>query len=417
MVEAIEISPPTFDEEYRRNVQELLEHVAGWVESRRGLSFKERVEVVVLTKEWVIEHWGAGFLNLTKTKLEEIILKSLFVVPRDFNLTDFKVNRAGYIVAASAGNKIYVVRELFNLDNRLRAGSVLVHELTHILQGEHFELPTPSTSDERNAFDALIEGDAGLLASRYVLEHGGLVSRLAENEFDPLTALWLFPYLHGEPFVRYVYEARGWDGVNELYKDPPRSTTEILHPEKYLGGWRPIKPSLTPELDGGWRLLMQDTLGEFFIRQMLRKHLPFSIANRSAEGWCGDVIQLYERDGAYKILWKIVWENPDEADEFSRAFRELLERVGADQISENSWIIESEVVVVETSDVEVLIKIMHPYMVRPEVAVEVQVVACEVDLKAGNILSPPGPWATASLPLGSLNSIGRSLGGVSAITE
>lgn len=362
ITEIIEITPSASDERYERAVQELLQYVMSWVESHRGLRFEDDVNVVVLTREWVMEHWGVGFLNLTETRLQERILKSLFIISRGFNLTEFRVGRAGYIVAASAENKIYVVKEAFNPDNKLRAGAILAHELMHILQGKYFKLPDPSTSDERNAFNALIEGDAGLLSSQYVSEHGGFKDGFAEGDFDPLTAIWLFPYLYGESFVEYVYEKEGWSGVNALYENLPRSTAEILHPEKYMGGWRSIKPNPPPEIDDGWKLMMQDTLGEFFIRQMLRAHLPFSTANRSAEGWRGDLIQLYEKDDAYIIRWKIIWEDSKEAEEFLNTFRDLLKKVGANQTSANSWATDTESITVETSETEILIKIVSPPM-------------------------------------------------------
>ena len=364
VTETIELTPTattlTPDEEYRESVQKLLQDVMKWVESHRGLRFKEEVDVVILTKEWVIEHWGIGFLNLTEVRLEEKILKSLFIIPRDFNLTKFKAGRAGYLIAASAGNKIYIVKEAFNPNERLRAGGILAHELMHVLQGEYFELPEPATSDERDALNALVEGDADLLSAHYISEHGGVKSNPLESYFDPLTALWLFPYIYGKPFVEYVYEKEGWSGVNALYENPPRSTAEVLHPEKYLEGWRPLKPSFSSKIGNGWKLMMQDTLGEYFIREMLRAHLSFFAANESAEGWRGDVIQLYEKGEAYLIRWKIVWENHEEAKEFTDAFRELLQKVGANETSTNIWTTATEVISIKASGTEVLIEIVSP---------------------------------------------------------
>ncbi|MDW8021151.1 MAG: hypothetical protein RMI78_00765 [Nitrososphaerota archaeon] len=371
VTETINIVPVPPDGEYEEGVRELLRHVMEWVESRRGLSFKEEVDVVILTREWVVQHWGVGSLNLTETRLEERLLKSLFMIPWDFNLTEFKVGRAGYIVAASAGNTVYIVKEEFNPDNELRAGAILVHELMHILQGEYFDLPDPSTSDEGNAFDALIEGEAGLISSQYISEHGEFGGGLSEGDLDPLTALWLFPYIHGRPFVEYVHEKGGWDGVNEIYEDPPRSTAEILHPEKYSEGWRPVKPSLPPEIGGEWRLVMQDTLGEYFIRQMFRAHLPSSTANMSAEGWRGDVVQIYEKGDAYVMRWKIVWEDSEEAMEFLEAFKGLLREVDANQASANSWTTEMESIMVEVSGAEVLIEIISPPMKPMEEAINI----------------------------------------------
>ncbi len=368
ITETVELTPSTTtpDERYREELQELLQHVMKWVESHRGLRFKENVDIVILTKEWVIEHWGTGFLNLTEVRLEEKILKSLFIIPHDFNLTKFKASRAGYLIAASAGNTIYVVKEAFNPSESLRAGGILAHELMHILQGEYFTLPEPSTSDERDALDALVEGDADLLSSHYIAEHGGVKSNPLEGYFDPLTAIWLFPYIYGKPFVEYVYEKEGWSGVNSIYDKPPRSTAEILHPEKYLEGWKPVKPSFSSEPGNGWKLMMEDTLGEYFIREMLRAHLSFSVANESAEGWRGDLIQLYEKEDAYMIRWKIIWEGSEEAKEFVEAFQDLLRKVGANSTSTNSWITAEEAISIKMSGAEVLIEIVSP----PEEAVK-----------------------------------------------
>lgn len=349
------------DHEYEEVVKDILKGVMGWVESHRGLRFKEKVEVVVLTKEWVIQHWGIGFLNRTEVQLEERLLKALFIIPEDFNLTKFKVSRSGYTVAASAGNKIYVVKGLFDPRDKKDAGAVLAHELTHILQGEYFKIPEPTRRDEEQAISALVEGDADLMASHYLLENWGTYKKgFSESYFDPLIALWLFPYIHGKPFIEYVYKKEGWSGVNSLYEDPPRSTAEILHPEKYLNGWRPINISSPISRESGWRLVMQDTLGEYFIRQMLRAHLPGDVANRSAEGWCGDLIQLYEKEGGYVVKWRIAWEAGAEADEFLESFQSLLKEVGAIRTSNNLWKTDVETIEIQVFGNETLITIISP---------------------------------------------------------
>ncbi|MEM3898128.1 MAG: hypothetical protein QXO04_05925, partial [Nitrososphaerota archaeon] len=298
VTERIEFSSVTPDKAYEENARALLQHVKEWVESRRGLRFKEDVRIVVLTREWVMEHWGMGGLNATQVMIEEIVLKSLFVVPEDFNLTDFKVRASGHMIAGAADHTIYAVKEFFDPSDKATSGAILAHELMHILQGEHFSIPRSSSMDEGNALMALIEGEAGLIGSQYLIEHGGGPrGPLSESALNPFEALWLFPYIYGEPFVRYFYERGGWSMIDFLHLDPPRSTAQILHPEKYLEGWSPIPVDPPPHPGDGWRLLHQDTMGEFFIRQVLRAHLDGLSANKSAEGWRGDVLQLYERDG------------------------------------------------------------------------------------------------------------------------
>ena len=83
--------------------------------------------------------------------------------------------------------------------------------------------------------------------------------------------------------------------------------------------------------------MLQDVMGEFFIRQVLRSHLSGLEANRSAEGWLGDVLQIYERDGVYMLRWKILWEDKGEAMEFLSSFKRILSMVEAEKLGEASW--------------------------------------------------------------------------------
>jgi hypothetical protein len=362
-VTVTEAIPETFsisDEQYGEAVRDLLQYVGEWVESRRGLSLKEDVEIVVLTREWVVEHWGVGGLNLTQVRIEEAVLKSLFLVPEDFNLTEFKVRVSGYMIAGAADHTIYVVKEFFDPSNRVAAGSTLAHELMHILQGEYFSLPRPSSTDEQNAFSALVEGEAGLIGSQYLVEHGSRPHGPSpESILEPLEALWLFPYIYGEPFVGYAYERGGWGMVDALYRDPPQSTAQILHPEKCLDGWKPIRVDPPQPPGEGWSLIYQDIMGEFFIRQVLRAHLDGLSANKSAEGWKGDVLQLYERDNGYMLRWKILWENKDEAAEFSETFTRMLKSIGTERISERTWIAGHRLVELQIEDQVTLITVVY----------------------------------------------------------
>ena len=72
------------------------------------------------------------------------------------------------------------------------------------------------------------QADAGLVAS---------TQRTPERDAAPavIRQSMLFPYEQGLRFVRTLYAQGGWDAVNDAYRDPPRSTEQLLHPERYLG--------------------------------------------------------------------------------------------------------------------------------------------------------------------------------------
>ncbi|RLG08138.1 MAG: hypothetical protein DRN68_04285 [Thaumarchaeota archaeon] len=323
---------------YWNATRDLLDYVMKWVEEDRGLEFDQSVKLVVLTKRWVVKHWGLGYINRTEVGIEEELYKALFMVPESYNLTRIKLEQSGCTVAASADNTIYVVREYFDPSKRLEAGRILAHELTHILQGTHFKIPRGRFHDERQAIRAVIEGDADQVALDYFLEHGGKVEgRGHEEEFDPVTSVWLFPYLYGREFVQYIRELGGWEKVNEVYLRMPGSTAEILHPEKYVNGWKPRRVEFATKVEEGWRIILRDRLGEFFLRQMLRAHLPIEVAVKAAEGWSGDLIEYYRRGDERLLRWKIVWEDDGEVEEFLAAFTQLLEEINAEKVSEGKW--------------------------------------------------------------------------------
>jgi len=344
----------TSKDRYWNAAKDLLDHVMSWVEEDRGLRFNQNVELVVLTREWVIKHWGLVYLNLTEVKLEEELYKALFMVPESYNLTRVKLGQSGCTVAASAGNTIYVIKEYFDPSKRLQAGRVLAHELTHILQGAYFKIPRGRFHDERQAIRAVIEGDADLVALDYFLEHGGKAeARGHEEGFDPVTSIWLFPYLYGREFIQYLRELGGWEKVNEVYLKIPRSTAEILHPEKYVKGWKPRRVEFTTKIGEDWRILSRDRLGEFFIRQMLRAHLPMEVAVRAAEGWSGDLIEYYGRGDERLLRWKIMWESKEELKEFLTAFTQLLEEVNAERVGENRWTWDGRVIDLRVEDLSI----------------------------------------------------------------
>ena len=336
----------TSRDHYWNAAKNLLDYVMKWVEEDRGLRFDQNVSLIVLTKEWVIEHWGLGYLNSTKVRLEEELYKALFMVPESYNLTKIKLGQSGCTVAASADNTIYVVKEYFDPFKRLEAGRILAHELTHILQGRYFKISEGRFHDEKQAIRAVIEGDADLVALDYFLEHGGKTeSQTHEDGLDPVTSIWLFPYLYGKEFIQYIRELGGWEKVNEVYHRMPRSTAEILHPEKYLEGWEPRKVEFATKVKDDWNILFKDRLGEFFIRQMLRSHLPMEVAVKAAEGWSGDLIEYYGKGEKQRLLrWKIAWESKEELEEFLTAFTQLLKELNAEKVSENRWIWDNRVI-------------------------------------------------------------------------
>ncbi|MDW8185354.1 MAG: hypothetical protein RMM07_08875, partial [Anaerolineae bacterium] len=136
----------------------------------------------------------------------------------------------------------------------------------------------------------------------------------------------LFPYDAGFTFVQALYERGGWEAINAAFRDPPASTEQILHPEKFFRRERPIRvtlPPLTDTLGSGWQLVDENVLGEFFLRVYLEERLPASQAEEAAAGWGGDRYAVYVNEAAGQDLLTlaVAWDDEAEAQEFVDAYR------------------------------------------------------------------------------------------------
>jgi hypothetical protein len=222
---------------------------------------------------------------------------------------------------------------------------IFVHEFVHALQDQHFGLDAfiKSTGDDLDAqlaALALVEGDATAVMQLYITQvsaasPAAALQLLAEgvlagNLFLPpgippiLTRELSFPYENGLAFVLQLWRSGGWDRVNAAYGDPPTTTEQILHPEKYLAGEGAIPVELDALSFGAdCALVWETTLGEFYLGEHLRSGLRASEAARAAVGWGGDRLKLYDCSGAAAWMLRIVWDTPADAEEFTAAYEAL----------------------------------------------------------------------------------------------
>jgi len=354
---------------YEQAVKAVFQEVLGRIGKVRGLSPPANVELRIVTVDWVIENWGRRPAEeaLEEIKVQEEIYRALFLIPENVSLLDVRTQQAGYIVAAALNNQIYVVKEYFDPYNQVEARKILAHELTHILQGTYFQSPRLGSHDSRQAWSALVEGDAEFTADMYV--GGGLFSVSARlcgtaaqllliypSEIpEPLMEIWLFPYRYGEEFVKTLYEAGGWRRVNQAYESPPETTEQILHPQRYLEGEGFLRLGAVGVNLTGWTCLKRERFGEHFIFVVLKAHLPGEEALRAADGWNGDAFAYYRRGADYLLIWRIAWDAAEDALEFQEAFSNLMEGLRAEELVRNLWRIRGEYVTLRVENLTTLI--------------------------------------------------------------
>jgi hypothetical protein len=133
----------------------------------------------------------------------------------------------------------------------------------------------------------------------------------------------LFPYEIGYAFVAaMVKDKEGqteWEKVDALFDNPPRSTEQILHPEKSRDKESPKEvelPDLSP-LGEGWSIQEEDVLGELSLNLLIEPFTGYAIASRAADGWGGDRYALLSgAEEQSALVLRIIWDKSSEADQF-----------------------------------------------------------------------------------------------------
>lgn len=260
------------------------------------------------------------------------------------------------------------------------ARSLAAHELVHALEDQHFDLDfrlrdAGDDDDLLFARSAVHEGTATLVMT-LVLSGDVRTGTAPREELDAfreteagrgdslermpeiLRRELLGAYFAGASFVLRGHPLSSVssfpiEDANRAYREGPRSSEQILHPEKYWDPERfdPPKPVRLPNprkvLGPGWRVVSSGTLGELSLGVLVgaptpsvasTAHIPPSAwTNEAAAGWGGDRWALWDNEGRAVAVLLSVWDSERDAEEFAsallargptRAIRRRGDRVG-----------------------------------------------------------------------------------------
>lgn len=172
----------------------------------------------------------------------------------------------------------------------------LVHELTHALQDQSFDLlrltrAAAADADRSRALAALVEGDATRVELAYLAAQPAADQRAvrARRDYDPTPRSYpelerTFPYTIGREFVAALADRGGDPAVDAAFRRPPSSTAQVIDPREYEGGVEPVGVRPPP---GEGRRVDAGTLGQFGLAALVtggRRVLNVSATSR----WLGD---------------------------------------------------------------------------------------------------------------------------------
>ena len=327
------------------------------VQGIRGLTAKKPVDPKLLDEAKLKANVTASFDKDNPPALiqaNERLYKLLGLIPAGASLKDLYLKLLSSQVAGYYDpdpKELYVVSRSGGLGPSEKI--TFAHEFDHALQDQTFgldklQIDAVGQSDRDLARLSLPEGDATQLMTEWASTHltpAELIQMLRESS-DPdqakilaempdlLKDTLIFPYSSGLQFVKAARTAGGWPAVDALYKAPPGSTEQILHPEKYAAHEAPIPVSfpkdLAKRLGKGWSIDEQDTLGEFQLGEWLRSvgKIPTAAAATATAGWGGDRVALVRNGERIGTVIDTRWDSPKDAEEFAAAAKTTLARLG-----------------------------------------------------------------------------------------
>jgi hypothetical protein len=326
----------------------VVEEIQRQVSQIRGLDVRTTTPVVTLSRAALVERLSRA-INTDQSVREfltsQMLLEVLGAMKRGFDLRELQLRlltEQTVAVYDFDARSIYLVADYaaggdLGADARL----VVAHELTHALQDQHFGLKRvlpddAENSDAATAARALVEGDAMLTMriwgrqflrpnEKRTLGDDAIGKDPVLDSAPPLVrGELLFPYDAGWVFAQLLFQDGGYAAIDRAFARPPRSTEQILHPEKYAANEAPVAvelPRLERGLGGSWITRRTDVFGELVLRLLLEPSVGWPVAEAAAAGWGGDAYSILEdADGRRVVAMVTVWDTEGDAAEMYNAF-------------------------------------------------------------------------------------------------
>jgi hypothetical protein len=335
------------------------------VEEIRGLKFKAAVPVKVVddakAREQALSRFHRFYAEAEIAGAQKAYAL-LGLVPEGTKIVDAYLDVLGEQAGGlyDPGSKSLVL-----LDDMPKAMAPILaaHELTHALDDQHYDLDarisaTKGNDDAEFAVSAVHEGTATVLMTLYAIRAAGEgalapddVEEMQHSEAAKGEKLEAMPaalrrpllgaYVLGATFLLRGDPARILSGgfpvadADRAYRAGPRSSEQILHPEKYWDAERRDEPRKVAVADPsaalgeGFRREASGGLGELVLGALVGAPTPRASAglgaggadwtNAAASGWGGDRWELWSKGAESVVVLETVWDTPRDAEEFQAA--------------------------------------------------------------------------------------------------
>lgn len=324
-----------------------------------GLEVKRDVPSETITRQaW--KQWVDDEIRRTvkpeEIRADETTLRILGLIPKDFDLRKATVDLLGEQAAALYDHRRRKMLFVEGGAAGIMQEAVLVHELSHALADQHFDMRRfldkgAKTDESQTARLAVVEGQAmWIMIESQVQRMGGAsltknrtaldmmlpaMGQLAADSYPVfaraplyLRETLVFPYTAGLLFQQAAVERFGKQAFSEVLRNPPNTTSEVLHPERWPAKSVAAAPSLPPmDTLKSLRKASSGTLGELDVRILLKQYTSPEDADRVAPLWRAGAFELLEdrKDGHATVRWAIEMESPEAAQQLLSLYARVIE--------------------------------------------------------------------------------------------
>ncbi|MGD0362391.1 MAG: hypothetical protein ABSC93_16055 [Bryobacteraceae bacterium] len=322
-----------------------------------GFKIKHRVPAEIISRDKVKEFLEQRMKESSspeEIRVEELTLKKFGLVPQDFDLAK---NTVDLLTEQAAAFYDFHRKRMFITDWTPSATRepALVHELGHALADQNVNLDKfikqgQKSDDGSLARMAVMEGQASWLMAEYLarkvgqslanspvllesmartIESGASEFPVFESEPLYLRETLVFPYSEGLLFQNAVFERMKQKSFEEVFRKPPVSTQQILHPATYFSGLQPARPAL-PQLPEahGYKRIAEGTVGELDHTVLLEQYAGKEESKKISAHWRGGAYALMERRSPERVvlLYAVEWDDAESAARYFRLYRQVLEK-------------------------------------------------------------------------------------------
>jgi len=317
------------------------------LQKARGEIPAKKIQVEIIDKDKLEKYVNEAIRETYGDQIEDFerILSFFNLIEKDKKYKEEAISLYKEQAAAFYNPKDFTLKVMEGISqDNIFLQMALIHELMHALQDEKIKIYNEMQKRKRSydslmALQSFLEGEAILVPlisladininneEEFSILKDNLTSltenfeafNIIENNF--ITYEMLFPYKWGSDFVLYNLEKGKWKRIDEIYKMPPCTMEEILH---YNNNVSPPKDLLkiSKKINfNGYKRGFSTSFGESVIYYIFSKHNSKEEAKKNAEGWDGDQLTLFKKNGQNIILWLFHWDTENDLKEALEGFK------------------------------------------------------------------------------------------------